>query len=81
MITLPYDIGEKVYALNEFTSIIDKVEKRTPISIHVAVITDYCVSANPPTVIVTDLEDNEWEAIPIRNVSTYIHDLIPKLIL
>ena len=79
MITLPYDIGEKVYALNELTNEVKGGLKRTPISIHLGVVIGYSVSSSPINIIIRDLEGNEWDKIPIENVSKDIKDLIPKL--
>ena len=81
MITLHYDIGEKVYALNELNTVIKGEPKRTPISIHIGTVIDYSVSHSPITVIIQDLEGDEWDGIPIENVSKDINDLTPKLIL
>ena len=81
MITLPYDIGEKVYALNELNSIVNGESQRTPISIHLGVVIDYSVSSSPIKIIIRDLEGNEWDEIPIENVSKDINDLTAKLIL
>ena len=81
MITLPYDIGEKVYALNEFTSEVKGEFKRIPISIHLGVVIDYSVSSSPIKIIIRDLEGNEWDEILIENVSKDINDLTSKLIL
>ena len=81
MIILPYDIGEKVYALNELNTVVKGESKRTPISIHLGTVIDYSVSDSPITVIIRDVEGNEWESIPIENISKDINDLTPKLIL
>ena len=81
MITLPYDIGEKVYALNELHGVVNGEPKRTPISIHTGTVIDYSVSSSPIKIIIRDLEGSEWDEVPIENVSKDINDLTPKLIL
>ena len=81
MITLPYDIGEKVYALNELHGVVNGELKRTPISIHTGTVIDYSVSSSPIKIIIRDLEGSEWDEVPIENVSKDINDLTSKLIL
>ena len=81
MITLPYDSGEKVYALNELNTVVKGEPKRTPISIHIGTVIDYSVSQNPINIVIRDLEGNEWDEVPIENVSKDINDLTLKLIL
>ena len=81
MITLHYDIGEKVYALQELKTVVDGEPKRTPISIHLGVVIDYSVSSSPIKIIIRDLECDECDEVPIENVSKDINDITSKLIL
>lgn len=71
MITLPYDIGDRVYALNTIN--------KKPISINVVTVIDYSLTNIPHEIIVQDEEGSEWGSITFDRVDKDINELTSKL--